>query len=173
MPCRRRQTTACQMEAARDAGWRCLGQSRVDSTHAVKVGADSPPSEHTQAALANLRQYWRTIWDRPPRSWDAGGSSFQLRFLHQQPRRAGLPSVHMSSNQWLVRFKDGRWLPEEHTLLRLDAWHAMARFVAHCEDVGQVPRTWRTYRQVHLDKGKPKQNDGSVLAGDLRPTQHR
>ena len=50
-----------------------------------------------------------------------------------------------------------------------DAWRVLASFMAHCEALGCIPSSWRAIRQVHLGKGKRKQDDGSLLAEDLRP----
>ena len=61
------------------------------------------------------------------------------------------------------------WTHQEVSWFSEDMFQVVAEFCNRSEREGQVPRTWKLSRQVHLSKGKDPEPDGSLLTSSLRP----
>ena len=61
------------------------------------------------------------------------------------------------------------WTTEELLQFSDGMWRELAGFYLECDNCSRIPKAWRQTRQIHLGKGEPREQDGSMLAANLRP----
>lgn len=135
-------------------------------SHALR---DDVAAASVSEALAKIKPFWRTIWDRqlpdPDETWFAIKDSLSpARSPEVWPTLTG-QDLFAAANTIKGRAAGiDQWTYNDMTLLSPNMWDQVASFVNHCENIGSIPRQWSHIRQLRLDKGKQ-----SDLVSDLRP----
>ena len=151
-----------------------LRRKSQSMTHAIRLHSEDEASSTIHEALCKLKTYWDQIWDRPRPKLEDLWPEVQIRLPPQSPAESWPPlSVEEVKSaakacRGTATGLDG-WSAEEVCLFSDAMLQTLAQFFLKCEDQGRAPTAWKRTRQVHLSKDKPKQKDGTVLTGDLRP----
>ena len=168
----------CWKNKLKDSATACFRWVRgppAPISHMVCLGQD-PSSDCLDGALAHLRDFWLTVWDRPlpdlneqlrvcrgvlgdpvePVVWDSlSPEALSAAAAAQRGSSAGL---------------DG-WSGDEVALVPQGVWAQLAPFFYACERLGTVPKAWTLIRQAHIPKSNKacRPNDSATPAENLRP----
>ena len=154
--------------------YRWLGKQTVTLNHAIKISDQDSIAESPQQALCKLKDYWNQIWRRPQINFEAVWHQVESRLPHNSQTLSFAPLSKEDLRKAATSCRataaglDG-WRPEEVLCFSDEMFLELVEFYHRCEGIGQVPRAWRSLRQIHLSKGKKPGKDGASLAADLRP----